>query len=269
MSVTATGPVEAESGLIVNRQELDALVEERVLPVFRHKYLNVDVPQFAELVPTTENVAAVIASFDRENWAAYIKGSGRLARVHVQETDRNGFEILLPVRPRKIWKRYTGKHHRPCLRQRDRPKRPLQRKSPVLQFPPPAPGESIAAHMREVLRQLGEDPEREGLLRTPDRSEKALRFLTSGYSADLEQIVNGALFDVEYDEIVMVRDIEFFSMCEHHLLPFFGKAHVAYLPDKKVIGLSKIPAHCGCICPPLPDSGTNDAPDRRNDPGDG
>jgi GTP cyclohydrolase IA len=115
------------------------------------------------------------------------------------------------------------------------------KKSSVLQFPPAPSDPSIASHMREVLRQLGEDPEREGLIRTPDRSEKALRFLTSGYSADLQEIVNGALFDVEYDEVVIVRDIEFFSMCEHHLLPFFGKAHVAYLPNKRVIGLSKIP----------------------------
>ncbi|HEX4770072.1 MAG TPA: GTP cyclohydrolase I FolE [Bryobacteraceae bacterium] len=101
--------------------------------------------------------------------------------------------------------------------------------------------DGIAAHMREVLRSLGEDPEREGLLRTPERSERALKFLTSGYSADIDQIINSALFEVEYDEMVIVRDIEFFSMCEHHLLPFFGKMHVAYLPDRKVIGLSKIP----------------------------
>jgi GTP cyclohydrolase I len=99
----------------------------------------------------------------------------------------------------------------------------------------------IAAHMREVIRTLGEDPEREGLARTPERVEKALRYLTSGYSADLSEIVNGALFDVKYDEVVIVRDIEFFSMCEHHMLPFFGKMHVAYLPDTRVIGLSKIP----------------------------
>jgi GTP cyclohydrolase I len=95
--------------------------------------------------------------------------------------------------------------------------------------------------MKEILRALGEDPDRDGLLSTPDRSEKALRYLTSGYSADVRQIVNGALFDVKYDEVVIVRDIEFFSLCEHHLLPFFGKMHVAYLPDQKVIGLSKIP----------------------------
>jgi GTP cyclohydrolase IA len=100
---------------------------------------------------------------------------------------------------------------------------------------------SISAHMREVIRALGEDPERDGLAQTPERIEKALRYLTSGYSADLHEIVNGALFDVNYDEVVIVRDIEFFSMCEHHMLPFFGKMHVAYLPDTRVIGLSKIP----------------------------
>jgi GTP cyclohydrolase IA len=119
---------------------------------------------------------------------------------------------------------------------------PQDKSNSVIEFPPvQEDADSIASHMREVIRELGEDPTREGLVRTPERSEKALRFLTSGYSADLNQIVNGALFDVEYDEVVIVRDIEFFSTCEHHLLPFFGKIHVAYLPDKKVIGLSKIP----------------------------
>lgn len=100
---------------------------------------------------------------------------------------------------------------------------------------------SIAAMMQEVLRQLGEDPGREGLLRTPERIEKALTYLTSGYRMDLNQIINGALFAVKYDEMVIVKDIEFFSLCEHHLLPFFGKIHVAYIPKHKVIGLSKIP----------------------------
>ena len=99
----------------------------------------------------------------------------------------------------------------------------------------------IAGLMRRVLSELGEDPQREGLVRTPLRAEKALRFLTSGYRMDLKQIVNEALFNVQYDEMVIVKDIEFFSLCEHHLLPFNGKAHVAYLPSGKVIGLSKIP----------------------------
>jgi GTP cyclohydrolase I len=115
------------------------------------------------------------------------------------------------------------------------------KKSPVIEIKRKPPQGTIAPHMREVLRELGEDPEREGLVDTPQRVEKALRYLTSGYSANLDQIVNGALFDVKYDEVVIVRDIEFFSMCEHHMLPFFGKVHVAYLPDKKVIGLSKLP----------------------------
>jgi GTP cyclohydrolase I len=101
--------------------------------------------------------------------------------------------------------------------------------------------ESISANMRNILENLGEDPDREGLVRTPDRAEKALRYLTSGYQMDIGHIVNGALFTHRCDEMIVVRDIEFFSMCEHHLLPFFGKVDVAYLPDKKVIGLSKIP----------------------------
>src|ERR1700758_3434782 len=100
--------------------------------------------------------------------------------------------------------------------------------------------ESIASMMRKILSRIGEDPTREGLVRTPDRAEKALRFLTSGYQTDVQSIVNGALFHQKVDEMVVVKDIEFYSMCEHHLLPFFGKAHVAYLPSKRVLGLSKI-----------------------------
>ena len=105
----------------------------------------------------------------------------------------------------------------------------------------PKVDEPIAAHMKSVLDELGEDSSREGLVQTPQRAAKALRYLTSGYSTNLESILNGALFTHECDEMVIIREIEFFSMCEHHLLPFFGKVHVGYLPDKKVIGLSKIP----------------------------
>jgi len=92
-----------------------------------------------------------------------------------------------------------------------------------------------------LLVELGEDPGREGLVRTPLRVSKAMKFLTSGYSADIDAILNGALFTVDYSEMVIVKDIDFYSLCEHHLLPFFGKCHVAYIPRTKVIGLSKIP----------------------------
>jgi len=101
--------------------------------------------------------------------------------------------------------------------------------------------ESIAEAMRHILAQLGDDPERQGLRGTPERFEKALRHLTSGYQQDIKKVLNGALFDVPYDEMVIVKDIEIFSLCEHHLLPFFGTCHVAYLPNHKVVGLSKIP----------------------------
>jgi GTP cyclohydrolase IA len=104
----------------------------------------------------------------------------------------------------------------------------------------PASGQ-IAGHMRGVLDLLGEDPAREGLARTPERYEKAMRYLMSGYHTSLADIVNEALFTVKCDEMVVVKNIEFFSMCEHHMLPFFGRVHIAYLPKDKVIGLSKLP----------------------------
>jgi GTP cyclohydrolase I len=101
--------------------------------------------------------------------------------------------------------------------------------------------ESIASLMKKLLLKIGEDPSRDGLVRTPDRAEKALRFLTSGYQTDIHSIINGAMFSEKCDEMVVIKDIEFYSMCEHHLLPFFGIMHVAYLPKDKLIGLSKVP----------------------------
>ena len=110
---------------------------------------------------------------------------------------------------------------------------------------PAGPSDATCAEaeiwVRQLLRHLGEDPEREGLARTPLRTVQALEFLTSGYRADLDKILHGALFTVPYDEMVIVKDIEMFSLCEHHMLPFFGRCHIAYLPHGKVIGLSKIP----------------------------
>ncbi|HXE63753.1 MAG TPA: GTP cyclohydrolase I FolE [Bryobacteraceae bacterium] len=114
----------------------------------------------------------------------------------------------------------------------------MSRKQAVVKVMPAKP---IAPLISGVLEAIGENPQRDGLLRTPDRVEKALRFLTSGYTQDVAKIVNGAIYSVKYDEMVIVKDIEFFSMCEHHMLPFFGKIHIAYLARNKVIGLSKLP----------------------------
>jgi GTP cyclohydrolase IA len=100
---------------------------------------------------------------------------------------------------------------------------------------------STADLLRELLVRLGEDPKRDGLVKTPERMQKSLEYLTQGYNKDAAQVLRGALFEVSYDEMVIVKDIEMFSLCEHHLLPFFGKVHVAYIPHGKVIGLSKIP----------------------------
>ena len=100
---------------------------------------------------------------------------------------------------------------------------------------------TTAEMYREILTRLGEDPDRDGLLATPVRVEKSMAYLTKGYNEDPDKVLHGALFDVDYDEMVIVKDVEIFSLCEHHLLPFFGKVHVAYIPKKKVIGLSKIP----------------------------
>ena len=99
----------------------------------------------------------------------------------------------------------------------------------------------LQALVEQLLGLLGEDPTREGLLKTPERVAKALRFFTQGYQQDIEEVFNGALYSVKYDEMVVVRDIDFFSLCEHHLLPFYGKCHVAYIPNDRVVGLSKIP----------------------------
>ncbi|HLK62442.1 MAG TPA: GTP cyclohydrolase I FolE [Bryobacteraceae bacterium] len=114
-------------------------------------------------------------------------------------------------------------------------------KAVVQVMPPKGDEESLAPLVREMLGKLGEDPDRDGLVRTPERVSKALKFLTSGYQTDVQTVLNGALYEVKYDEMVVVKDIEFFSLCEHHMLPFFGKMHVAYLPKTRVIGLSKIP----------------------------
>ena len=104
-----------------------------------------------------------------------------------------------------------------------------------------ASDERIQAAVRVLVTELGEDPSRDGLVKTPDRVAKSLRFLTSGYDRDVDEVINDALFTVDYSEMVIVKDIDFYSLCEHHLLPFFGRCHVAYVPRDQVIGLSKVP----------------------------
>ena len=98
----------------------------------------------------------------------------------------------------------------------------------------------IEAAVRQILTEIGEDPEREGLVKTPDRVARALRFLTTGYDEDPKSVINGALFTEDYQEMIVLKDLDYFSLCEHHMLPFFGKAHIAYLPSKKIVGISKL-----------------------------
>jgi GTP cyclohydrolase IA len=129
---------------------------------------------------------------------------------------------------------------RRAVRRKVRSNAMSERDTTEMVVPATAESESIADLVRRMIVQLGEDPNREGLRRTPERFEMALRYLTSGYRQDPQKILNNAMFSVGYDEMVVVKDIEVYSLCEHHLLPFFGKCHVAYLPDKKVVGLSKI-----------------------------
>ena len=100
---------------------------------------------------------------------------------------------------------------------------------------------NLENHYRKIIKELGEDPEREGLIKTPERVAKSMKFLMNGYDSDPDAIMNQALFHEEYSEMVLVKDIEVYSLCEHHMLPFFGKAHIAYIPDGKIVGLSKVP----------------------------
>jgi GTP cyclohydrolase I len=131
----------------------------------------------------------------------------------------------------------NGKHHNGESSE----KRPVRGRYQRLDVYDDAATDLMAGHVHHVLETLGEDPEREGLLKTPERVAKAYQFLTHGYKIDPHAILTKALFEEDYSEMILVKDIEVFSLCEHHMLPFFGKAHIAYIPDGKIVGLSKIP----------------------------
>ncbi len=119
--------------------------------------------------------------------------------------------------------------------------RPPREQSPAAPRTDAPPQSQIESHYREILAFAGEDPSREGLVRTPHRAAEAMKFLTRGYDQDVQTLLNGAIFHEDYDDMVVVKEIEFYSLCEHHLLPFFGKAHVGYIPNGRIVGLSKIP----------------------------
>jgi len=142
-------------------------------------------------------------------------------------------------------------------------------KSPLEKITTDSRKSAVEAAVRSILANVGEDPDREGLVGTPNRIARMYDEILAGYSTDPVKLVNNALFDVEYKDMVVVKEIEYFSMCEHHMLPFFGRAHIAYIPSDKVIGLSKIPRivemDCGNVRPPFAGSGADDAPDCRND----
>ncbi len=132
------------------------------------------------------------------------------------------------------------------MNKRQAPKSSTRRRARATKTPAgsarkPGDDNAIRPLITQLLKALGEDPERSGLEKTPERVAQALAFLTKGYNQDIKEIINGALFPLEYDEMVIVRDIDFYSLCEHHLLPFFGKCHVGYIPNKRVVGLSKVP----------------------------
>ena len=219
MEVAVSGPVDPATGMIANLADLDAFVEREVIEPFDHKYLNEEVAEFREHVPTTENLCIEI--FNRLRDFPHAK----LERVRVEETSRTALNIRESL-PERTMSEQTKRS-----RGTDADRTGVGAE----------PSESIADLVRRMLELIGEDPDRDGLRRTPERFEKALRFLTSGYQQDPEKLLNGAMFSVCYDQMVLVKDIEVYSLCEHHMLPFFGKCHVAYIPDKKVVGLSKIP----------------------------
>jgi GTP cyclohydrolase I len=229
IEVLVGGSVDAETGMVINLSTLDEAVQTSVLARFDHTNLNFD-PLFVNQVPTTENLCREVFRILKDAIP-----SGRLEYVRVEETENNFFEFP--------GNEIEGRSDLESERTRAMAQPIAVSKSIRRSVESDAGLRNISTQemYREILERLGEDPDRDGLAQTPSRVEKSMAFLTKGYNEDPAKILRGALFDVDYDEMVIVKDIEMFSLCEHHMLPFFGKVHVAYIPKGKVIGLSKIP----------------------------
>ncbi len=243
IEVLLGGEVDPATGMVINLTDVDSTVQNRVLDRFDHTNLNLD-PLFVNQVPTTENLCTAVFSITEGRLSAGAFGIGPRGRDRKQ---------LLPVlrgpggRCLRRWKRSrpSSQGYGTAASRRDENMgQPVVVSKSVRRAAGSQEGLgefSTQEMYREILSRLGEDPARDGLLATPARVEKSMAFLTKGYDEDPAKILRGALFDVDYDEMVIVKDIEMFSLCEHHMLPFFGKVHVAYIPKGKVIGLSKIP----------------------------
>ena len=247
LEVTISGKVDPATGMIANLTDLDGFVERIVLDALDHKSLNEEVAAFREKVPTTENLCIEI--YDR------LKSFPHAKLERVQSRKRGIIALNMLERIAEVpdasavpkGAKVSNQTKNCCCTSPSRI----------------AKDDNIAALVRKMITLIGEDPNREGLRKTPERFEKAMKFLTSGYHQNVENVLNGATFSVAYDEMVIVKDIEFFSLCEHHLLPSSARCHVAYLPNKKVIGLSKVASPREYVRAPAADSGAADQPDRR------
>ena len=220
LEVTVSGGVDGETGMVCTCSLIFMTRSNaRFWKRFDHQNLNT-LADFAGLVPTTGEPGEVIYNNLKRSFH-----SAHLETVSIEETMMNSFDMRA-ARTAPL----TFPHEAFGRTMKD-----LEETQTTLT------GASLEELMRELLVRLGEDPNREGLVRTPDSFAKAYHYLTKGYNEDPEAVLNDALFSVDYDEMVIVKDIEMFSLCEHHMLPFFGKVHIAYIPKGKVLGLSKLP----------------------------
>jgi len=202
--VTVKGKPNEDTGLIINAKALSQLIREHITKKVDHKNLNLDVDFLNELIPSIENLA--IAFWEQ-------------LEPHLKDCQLHCVKI---IETENIFVEYFGKYTKQEL---------YDEKSTLV----------IKDSYKTILKNIGEDEDRDGLLKTPERAAKAMQFFTHGYDVDAAGILTAALFDDDCQDMVIVRDIEVYSLCEHHMIPFFGKAHIAYIPDGKIVGLSKIP----------------------------